>query len=132
MIVDLFDETGEELLGKLDELSVFDETIEKYFPETRDFEYQLATTDREILVAVGPTTAEFPDLPEPKADVELWIKTRPIEAAFIQLVADWEIAHDLLREYVPEEEARAIADDISVESGDGWTVIRVGANSISQ
>ncbi len=129
-VVDKFEESATELDRKLDQLSEFDETVaimQKHFPELADAQYHLAANDEFLLAGLGPPDASFPELPPMQGKVELWLKTRPIEAAFLQIVVDWDLANDLLREYLPADEARKISDDITVETKNGWTVLRVGS-----
>ena len=132
MINDEIDDTGDSVLKELNQLDLFSETIDKYFPEAKESRLHMRTTKTHLLTGLGPAQARFPDfvfesndknLPE----LELWIRTRPIEEIFIKLLVDWEVVHDQLKEFLPEEEAKAIADDVKIESQEGWTVIRVGA-----
>ena len=91
----------------------------------------LEQREESILAGAGPPGAGFPELPAARAGadaspVELWLKTRPAEAILLKLLVDWNLAHDLLRSYLPEEDAQQVAEDLSVETTGGWSVIRVG------
>ena len=135
ILADTFDERATELLESLNEIikeldeTRFQKTVDEYFPETKSYIYHLRTAPDSILSGVGGPNANFPDLPPAKAHVELWLKTRPLEAAFLETLADWNVAHDLLREMLPEDEARLISEDLTLETVDGWSVLRIGIKS---
>jgi hypothetical protein len=126
MITDSFDKNGAILLEELNKTTDFEKAVDEYFPEVKSFRYQLATKEDALIAGVGEPDAKFPDLPPAAAHVEVWLKTRPLEAAFIKMLADAEVGHDLLREFLPEDEAKAVAEDVNVKTINGWTVIRIG------
>ena len=100
--------------------------FEKYFPETKDDILHLATQQDCLVAGIGAQTSSFPELPQPQASIEIWLRTRPLEALFLEALAEWNVAHDFLREILPAEEAKLLADDLSVETVNGWSVIRIG------
>ena len=128
ILADTFDEKATDFLDKLNKISFpeLEETVEKHFPETRSDIYHLATLPDSLIAGAGVPGAPFPKLPPATAHVELWIKTRPLEAAFLEMLVEWNIAHDLLKDILPEEDAKLIAEDLAVETVDGWTVLRIG------
>lgn len=128
IVAQTFDEKATELLDMLNEISIaeLDDIVTKYFPETESYINHLATLQDSIIAGAGPEGARFPKLPPALAHVELWLKTRPLEAAFLELLVEWNVAHDLLKEYLDEEDAKLIAEDLSVETVNGWTVLRIG------
>ncbi len=131
-IADMFEEAASELDEKLDELSAFDESAEllrEYRPELKEAVFHLAANEAYLLVGLGPSSAAFPKFPmlEESGQVELWIKTRPIEEAMIRMLVDWNGAQDLLRQYVPQNIAKEIPDDVTIASVNGWTVLRLGS-----
>ncbi len=123
-----FDENGTKLVEKLNNLTPtqLELMVEKYFPESKSDVLLLSTRSDSMLVGLGPPQSSFRDLPPAKSPIELWLKTRPLEALFIKSLVEWNGAHDLLRKVLPEDEAKKIAEDLSVETIDGWTVIRIG------
>lgn len=129
---DTFDERATELITELNDIhkelheSQFQATLQKYFPNSNSFDYQLQTLPDSIIAAVGAPNAKLPKLPPAKSHIEIWLKTRPLEATFLELMVEWNVAHDLLKEYLPAEEAKLIAEDLKVETVDGWSVLRVG------
>lgn len=128
ILTDTFDEKANEFLDKLNELSFpeLEKTVEKHFPETKSDISHLATLVDSIVVGAGPPGAQFRDLPPATAHVELWIKTRPLEAAFLEMLVEWNVAHDLLKDYLPDADAKQVAEDLAIETVDGWTVLRIG------
>ena len=138
ILADTFDEQATELLKSLNEIleeletSRFQKTVDKYFPETKSYIYHLRTAPDSILAGIGGPNAEFPKLPPARSHVELWLKTRPLEAAFLELMADWNIAHDVLRELLPEDEAQLVSEDLTLETVEGWSVLRLGIKKKSE
>lgn len=128
MIEGEIDHLAKELLSELNQTTKFEESVTQYFPETASWVYHLATAERFLLAGAGPRGARFPDLPEaePKALVELWFRTTPLEAMMLQMLVPWKVAYELLREFLPDHEAKQIAEAVTLESKDGWSVIRVG------
>ena len=128
IVAQTFDEKATDLLEMLNQISVegLDEIVAKYFPETTDHIDFLATLSDSIVAGAGPPGAQFPKLPPAAAHVELWLKTRPLEAAFLELLVQWNVAHDVLKTFVSKEEAKLILEDLTIETMDGWTVLRIG------
>ena len=90
--------------------------------------YHLASTETSVLAGAGPQNAQLPTLPDEGDDtlMEIWLRTTPGEALLLNILWDWERAYDLLREFLPEEEAKTIAKKVSVIRKDGWSVIQIG------
>ena len=65
-------------------------------------------------------------LSENPGERELALMLSPAAEAFLELMADWNVAHDVLRELLPEEEAKLVSEDLSLETIDGWSVLRLG------
>ena len=126
ILADTFDKAAAELITELNKITRFEATVAKYFPEAKSYLYRLATTPDSLLAGVGAPDAYFPILPPAKAHIEVWLKTRPLEAMFLETLAEWNVAHDVLREFLPDEEAKTIADDLAVETVNGWSILRIG------
>lgn len=135
MISASFDDAGEDLVGRLNSLAEFDDTVVKFFPDSENWQFQLATTADFLFAGYGPTGAKVPAAfmrrtPEERASLEVWVRTTRVEAALLKVVVEeWDLAHDLLRNLLPEDEANALLEDVRVTSEEGWSVIEVGKPS---
>ena len=133
IINDEFRDSANQMLGELNQAAPYADTITSYFPEAKDEIIHLTTTETYLIAGTGKPEAQFPEFlidsvseKDASAQIELWIRTRPVEAMFIEMLDDWNVAHDLLKEYLPEDEAKAVAEDLSVKTRNGWTVIQLG------
>ena len=131
MLSQTFDAAATELIAELNQTTAFEQTVNKYFPETKLWKYHLATRESFLLAGVGPPGASFPealgrDDGQPLALLEMWVRTTPGQAAMLELVADWDLAHDLLRDFLPESEAAELAEDVRVTRRGDWSVIQIG------
>lgn len=122
------DLAAKDLVSELNQTTKLDETLAKYFPAAAQWTYHLATTPRHIVAGAGPADATLPELPVADDDplVEVWIRTRPVEAIMLSMLVDWELAYSLLKEFLPEEEAKEVADQVAVITNGGWSVIQIG------
>lgn len=132
MVSDVFDEESNSLLAKLEEVTRIKETVAELTPDTQDWKFQMATTPTSLYVGAGPTNVQL-DVQEMEEEgssalIEAWLQTTPLEQAFLEtILIDWNVANDALREFLPEEEANQLAEDVSLERRGGWTVIMVGS-----
>ena len=115
-----FDRLGEELIAKLNETTPLEETIQLMFPETKDWIYDLSTTEEHIQVSVGPRGYRFPQLPprDQHAPVELWVR---VAGGSVDPEASrvWNAAQHLVRSFLA-----GMAGDAA--SGKDTTIDRVG------
>ena len=79
-----------------------------------------------------PRDVPLPSLPEvakrPKnAGMELWLRVSPEEARFIQLLAEWNKAHDLLGKLVPESDPTitALIKDATDTVAEPWLIVSI-------
>lgn len=131
MLSQAFDELASELITELNQTTKFEETVNKYFPQTKSWKYRLATRPDYLLAGVGPPNASFPDFltaedKEPEALMEMWLPLTPGQAAILELVGELDVAHDLLSEFLSEEDAKEIADDVQLVRRLDWSVIQIG------
>ena len=126
---------GDSFIEVANKIDRYAEMVEQYFPDVKRGTIQIITTKSHLLAGFGTESTQFPAIAQasvenPKPEVEIWIRTRPVEERFIRLLEEWEVAHDLFKTYLPEEQARRIADNLLVVSKEGWTIIRVGVEKI--
>ena len=126
-----FDETAVELLEQLNQANELDDVVLKYFPETRAWKAHLAARREFLIAGFGPPASTLPEFlldPKnpPEALMELWMRLTPGQAAMLQMIGDLDLAYDLLREELPEEEANSLYADVKLERQGEWSVIKVG------
>ena len=141
LINETFDEISENLVSSLDVSFPFGDLIRKHFPETEDWTFSLITRSDSIVTGIGPPdarlSAEFREGREhellgdqPPALAEIWLKTTPGQAAMLQLVADWDLAYDVLRDKVDPAIANLLVGEVKLVNITGWSVLRVGIESV--
>lgn len=126
-----------QLIVELNQTTPLEETIMAAFPETKDWIYYVTKTDDYIRADAGPRGARLAELPaeEMESDevpIEVWIHLRPAEKVMASLLLKWNRAHDLLKQFLPEEEAALLADDVSYDMLQSWLRIRVGAPAVER
>ena len=131
MLSQAFDELGVELLTELNQTTKFEETVKKYFPETETWKYHLATRPHYLLAGAGPPGASFSESlsgsdEQLEALMEMWLPLTPGQAALLELVGELDVAYDFLREFLPEEDAKGMAEDVKLIRRGDWSVIQFG------
>jgi len=125
-------EEADSIIAELNKITPFEETITELYPETKDWPFRLSTTESHMQIAIGPADAKLPALPvsdklPQQAGIEVWIQSTPEEARFLETLATWETANDLLREYLADQpEAQQLVENAKVTAVDDWVVISVG------
>ena len=131
MLSSTMDSSVEDLVDELNEDTQLGQLVEKYFPETKQWQPKLATRTDFLLMGYGPPDATLPveltsSQKPTKSLIELWIKLSPAESLLLNLMSEMEVGYDLLRDHMSEEEAKALADDVKLDRDGDWTVIRFG------
>jgi hypothetical protein len=131
MLNSAFDDESAELVDELNQTIPFDEVVEKYFPETKDWIFKTASRPNYLVAATGPANATFPQfLVDPKTEMdvqmELWLRLTPGQALMLEMIGELDIAYDLLRSFLPDEEAVTLAKDVKLERESDWTVVKIG------
>ncbi len=140
LIDETFDETADKLVSSLDVCFPFGDLVRKYFPETNDWKFSLITRSDSIVTGIGPPEASLADEfmsgkerellgDQPPALAEIWLKTTPGQAAMLQLVADWDLAYDMIQEKVDPKLANLLVDQVKLVNVQGWSVLRLGIGS---
>ncbi len=119
------------LCENLNPTTEFEKTVNKYFPETVDWIFHLATNEDYLITGSGPANVNLPELPvselEDRGMIEVWLKTTPLQAMLLKtFLVDWEVANDALRELLPEEDVAKIGEDVQLKRCGDWSVILVG------
>lgn len=131
MLSSTMDSSVEDLVDELNEDTQLGQLIEKYFPETKQWQPKLATRADFLLMGYGPPGAVLPaeltsSQKPTKSLIELWIKLSPAESMLLNLMSEMDVGYDLLRDHMSDEEAKELADDVKLDRDGQWTVIRFG------
>ena len=125
---------ADEIIAKLNERTPVEESVNRLFPETRDWIFHLSSSATHIQAAYGPADAEIPRLPDfpaemPKLRLEAWLRSTGQEARFLANLSKNPLAEQLVQRYLESTlpELAAVAGQHSVDAVDRWVVIRVGA-----
>ena len=106
------------------------ETIRMLEPSAADWQWQLSATKDYLQAAVGPHPATVPDMSQIqqplKAEIELWVRLDPLDATALSLAAMWTDSHELLKSFLPREEAERLPREVGVRAVGDWAVINVG------
>jgi hypothetical protein len=128
------DELAEEIVAKLDRTTPVEKSMNRLYPETRDWVFQMSADSRFIQAAYGPRGATVPVLPENPAQLkdtrlELWVHTTAKEAQALAKLTKEPLARQLVQAYLKTSfpELAAMTENRSVVSVGPWLVICVGA-----
>lgn len=79
-LISKFDSASIDLVRELNEMTLFEAVVDKYFPETRLSQIQTATRPEFLLAGAGMPTATYPSLVlerPTESHMELWLRTLP-------------------------------------------------------
>ena len=136
IVSDKFDQSASALVDSLNETTQADELIFKHFPEVREWKFRTAARTDFLVAGLGPPSVDIPKFlleeGEPVAHVELWMKLTPGQAALLELIGEFDIVYDVLRETVGEEGAKRLENDVTLDRHGEWSVIRAGSSTAKQ
>jgi hypothetical protein len=128
------DELAEEIVAKLDRTTPVEKSMNRLYPETQDWVFQMSADTRFIQAAYGPRGATVPVLPPNPAQLEdtrleLWVHTTAKEAQALAKLTKEPLAKQLVQAYIKTSfpELAALAENRSVVSVGPWLVICVGS-----
>jgi hypothetical protein len=132
-LIALFDEEIKQVIDDLNEVSPLEETVEKLFPQTKDWIYSPTITPTHIIVGVGPRNYRLPEIPissKTDAPVEVWIRSKPETQGMIAVLKLWKDANKQLAESLPAEVAKKLKleQGIRTQTVKDWFVIRLGGD----
>ena len=128
------DELAVEIVARLDRTNPVEKSLNRLFPETRDWIFHMSTDPVFIQAAFGPRNATVPVLPENPArlkDVrlELWLHSTTTEAQDLVKLSKVPLAKALVHKYLETvfPELAAFSDNRSLDAVGPWLVISIGA-----
>ena len=134
LVKNYVDDLAGKIVTKLDNSNPVEKSLNRLFPETRDWVFQMSTDAKFMHAAFGPRHAKVPDLPENPARlkdvrVELWLHSNATEAKDLAKLSKEPLAKALVDKYVETTlpELAALAENKSVDAVGPWLVISIGA-----
>jgi hypothetical protein len=128
------DDLAEQIVEKLNQTTSVEKTMNRLFPETRDWVFQLSADSQFVQAAYGPPGSPVPVLPEnpgqlKDVSLELWLQSTTKEAQALAQLTRVPLAKNLVRTYIETTlpELAALAENRSVDSVGPWLVISIGA-----
>lgn len=126
MVRDRVDSLIAETVVELNQINRFDEAIARLHPNFERWRIAVATRDGFVQAALVPEGGRMPTLPREPATLEVWIRLTRTQRAGVNLAAQWRGSHRLFRDFVSEEQARRLADELVIAKEDEWTCLRIG------
>jgi hypothetical protein len=128
------DELSEDIVAKLNRTTPVEKSLNRLFPETKDWVFQMSSDARFLQATYGPRGGAVPVLPEnpgrlKDVRIELWMHTTTKEAQDLAKLSKQPLAKNLINRYLETvvPELAALTENRSVDAVDGWLVISVGA-----
>jgi hypothetical protein len=127
------DELADKIVAELDRTNPVEKSMNRLFPETRDWVFQISKDSKFIQAAFGPRGAKVPALPENPAQLkdvrmELWMHSTAKEAQDLARISKVPLAKALIDKYLETElpELARLGENRSVDAVGPWLVITVG------
>jgi hypothetical protein len=131
------DDLAGKIVKRLDDTTPVEKSINRLFPETRDWVFQMSTDPQFIQAAFGPRGSTVPRLPENPGGLkdvrlELWLHTTTKEAEDLAKLSKAPLARTLVRKYVETTlpELAGLAENRSLNAVGPWLVISIGAPTV--
>jgi hypothetical protein len=128
------DELAGDIFAKLNRTTPVEKSLNRLFPETRDWVFQMSSDAHFLQAAYGPRGVAVPVLPENPARlkevrIELWMRTTAKEARDLAKLSKEPLAKNLVHRYLETmvPELAALTENRSVDSVGDWLVISIGA-----
>jgi len=128
------DELAVEIVARLDRTNPVEKSLNRLYPETRDWVFHMSTDPVFIQAAFGPRNATVPVLPANPAHLqdvrlELWLHSTTTEAQDLVKLSKVPLAKALVHKYLETvfPELAAFSDNRSLDAVGPWLVISIGA-----
>jgi hypothetical protein len=133
-IKNFVDELAGRVVTKLDRTTPVEKSLNRLFPETRDWVFQMSTNSQFIQAAYGPRGGAIPVLPENPAHLndvrlELWVHSTATEVQDLVKLSKQPLVRTFIHKYLETElpELAALTENRSLVAVGDWMVISIGA-----
>jgi hypothetical protein len=128
------EDTADKIITRLNQETPVEESVNRLFPETQDWEFQMSSDDQFLQAMYGAPGAPIPSLPDVPTEMEdirleAWLRSTAEEAKLLAEMSKRPLARQLVQRYLESTlpELAALAEERSVDAVDSWVVIRIGA-----
>jgi hypothetical protein len=128
------DELAEKIIGLLNRATRVEESLNRLFPESNDWGFQLSTEPGFIQAVYGPPGIAVPVLPEvpnrpDNSRLELWLHSTTKGAEALEALTKQPLARQVVQKYLEATlpELAALAEERSVTAVGSWIVVSSGA-----
>jgi hypothetical protein len=128
------DELAEQIIARLDRTNPVEKSLNRLFPETRDWVFHMSSDAVFMQAAFGPRNARVPVLPENPAQLkdvrlELWLHSTTTEAQDLVKLSQVPLAKALVHKYLETvfPELAALSENRSLDAVGPWLVLSIGA-----
>ena len=123
-----------DIVARLDRTNPIEKSLNRVFPETRDWVFHMSTDPVFIQAAFGPRNAKVPALPQNPAQLkdvrlELWMRSTATEAQDLVKLSKNPLAKALVQKYLETvfPELAALSENRSLDAVGPWLVISIGS-----
>jgi hypothetical protein len=128
------DELAQKIITKLDRTTPVEKSVNRVFPNTRDWVFQMSTDSQFMQAAFGPRGSTIPVLPAnpgclKDVRLELWLHSTTKEAQALVKLSKVPLAKALVHKYLQTvlPELAALSENRSLDAVGPWLVISIGA-----
>ena len=128
------DDLADKIVARLNQTTAVEKSLQRLFPEARDWVFQTSADTQFLQAAYGPRVATVPVLPEnpgrlKDVRMELWLHSTTTEAQALVKLTKVPLAKQLVAKYLEAilPNLAAMTDNRSVVSVGPWLVISIGA-----
>jgi hypothetical protein len=126
------EDLADKIVTRLNRLTPVEKSLNRLYPQTKDWDFQLSGDSRFIQAAYGPRGSAAPVLPENPGRVkdvglELWLHTTSTEAQDLAKLSKNPLARQLVQKYLEATlpELAALTGERSVTAVGPWLVISI-------
>jgi hypothetical protein len=128
------DELAVKIVERLDRTNPVEKSLNRVFPQTRDWVFHMSTGPVFMQAAFGPRDAKVPELPENPAQlkdvrIEFWLHSTATEAQDLVKLSKQPLAKALVHKYIETvfPELAALSENRSLDAVGPWLVLSIGA-----
>jgi hypothetical protein len=127
-----------DVVEKLNRTTAVEKSLNRLFPQTRDWIVQMSSDSQFLQAAYGPRGCPVPVLPEnpgrlKDVRLELWLHSAAQEAQDLVKLSQQPLARQLVQRYLETTlpELAALADNRSLDAVGPWLVISIGSPKVN-
>ena len=132
-LVQFINKTADRIIARLNEKTPVQDSVNRLFPETQGWIYQVSADAEFIQAAFGPPGVPVPTLPDvpgrvQDVRVEVWLRSTNKEARLLEGLSKRPLARQLVQKYLESSlpKLASLAEERSVVAVGSWVVISVG------